>query len=135
MAEGLFDGVLGGEEDKSAPTEGRAEAFAAAVAGNLAKHSPEVAAETVVLFRKQTEALEVQKKNLEAELEFFEAECGCAGLRSIELGVGAVIRWGASERGPTSIFAGDATASYSYQNRFEKPIEKPRGRICTDRGV
>ena len=74
MAEGLFDGVLGGEEDKSAPTEGRAEAFAAAVAANLANRSPEVAAETVTFLRKQTELLEAQREAVKTEHEYFEVE-------------------------------------------------------------
>src|ERR1700688_4200683 len=76
MAEGLLDGVLGGEEEKIAPTESGTEPIVAAVAANLANQNPEVAAETAAMFRKQTEVLEVQKKNLEAEYEFFEAEWG-----------------------------------------------------------
>jgi tetratricopeptide (TPR) repeat protein len=76
MAEGLLDGVLGGEEEKVDPTEGGTEAIVAAVAANLANQNPNVAAETAAMFRKQTEVLEVQKKNLEAEYEFFEAEWG-----------------------------------------------------------
>src|ERR1700686_1610905 len=75
MAEGLLGGVLGGEEDEQATsTKAAPEAFAAAVAANLANHSPEVAAETVVFLRKQTEVLEVQRKTLEAEHEYFELE-------------------------------------------------------------
>ncbi len=74
MAEGLLDGVLGGEEEKIDPTEGGTEPIVAAVAANLASQNPEVAAETVAMFRKQTEVLQVQKKKLEAEYQFFEAE-------------------------------------------------------------
>lgn len=74
MAEGLLDGVLGGEEEKIDPTEGGTEPMVAAVAANLASQNPEVAAETVAMFRKQTEVLEVQKRKLEAEYQFFEAE-------------------------------------------------------------
>jgi tetratricopeptide (TPR) repeat protein len=74
MAEGLLDGVLGGEEEKIDPTEGGTEPMVAAVAANLASQNPEVAAETVAMFRKQTEVLEVQKQKLEAEYQFFEAE-------------------------------------------------------------
>jgi tetratricopeptide (TPR) repeat protein len=76
MAEGLLDGILGGEEEKVDATQGGAEPFAAAVAANLANQSPEVAAKTAAFFEKQVEVLEVQKKNLEAEYEFFEAEWG-----------------------------------------------------------
>jgi tetratricopeptide (TPR) repeat protein len=76
MAEGLLDGVLGGEEEKIEPTEGGTGPIVAAVAANLADQNPEVAAETAAMFRKQTELLEVQKKNAEAEYEFFEAEWG-----------------------------------------------------------
>jgi tetratricopeptide (TPR) repeat protein len=76
MAEGLLDGVLGGEERKIDSSEGGLEPIIAAVAANLADQSSEVAAETAAMFRKQTEVLEVQKKNLEAEYEYFEAEWG-----------------------------------------------------------
>ncbi len=76
MAEGLLEGVLGGEEEKIDPTEGGAEPLAAAIAANLANQSPEVAAKTAAFFEKQIEVLEVQKKNLEAEYEFFERESG-----------------------------------------------------------
>src|SRR6202163_512409 len=77
MAEGLLGGVLGGEEDEEATsTKAAPEAFAAAVAANLANHSPEVAAETVVFLRKQTELLEAQRKTVEAEHEYFELEWG-----------------------------------------------------------
>src|ERR1700686_4880328 len=75
MAEGLLGGVLGGEEDEQATsTKAAPEACAAAVAANLANHSPEVAAETVVFLRKQTELLEAQRKTVEAEHEYFELE-------------------------------------------------------------
>jgi tetratricopeptide (TPR) repeat protein len=74
MAEGLFDGVLGGEEEKIDPTKAGAEPMVAAVAANLSNQNPQVAAETVAMFRKQTEVLQVQKTNLQAEYEFFEAE-------------------------------------------------------------
>jgi tetratricopeptide (TPR) repeat protein len=77
MAEGLLGGVLGGEEEeKAASPKAAPEAFAAAVAANLASHSPEVAAETVVFLRKQTELLEAQRKTVEAEHEYFEVEWG-----------------------------------------------------------
>jgi tetratricopeptide (TPR) repeat protein len=76
MAEGLFDGVVGGEEEKASRTKSGAEPFAAAIAANLANQSPEVAIEAAAFLRKQTEVLEVQRKNLEVEYEFFEAEWG-----------------------------------------------------------
>ncbi|HEX2791276.1 MAG TPA: tetratricopeptide repeat protein [Steroidobacteraceae bacterium] len=76
MAEGLLDGVLGGEEDRVDATEGGAEPLAAAIAANIANQSPEVAAKTAAFFEKQIEVLEVQKKNLEAEYEFFEDQRG-----------------------------------------------------------
>src|ERR1700688_2285733 len=76
MAEGLLDGVLGGEEEKIDPTESGAEPFAAAIAANLSSQNPEVATETAAFLREQTELLRAQKKNVEAEYEFFEAEWG-----------------------------------------------------------
>jgi tetratricopeptide (TPR) repeat protein len=77
MAEGLLEGVLGGEEEqKAASTTVGAEAFAAAVAANLSNLSPEVAAETVRFLRKQTELLEAQRKSVETEHEYFEVEWG-----------------------------------------------------------
>jgi tetratricopeptide (TPR) repeat protein len=76
MAEGLFHGVLGGEEEKVDPTDGGTEPIVAAAAANLANQNPEVAVETAAMFRKQTEVLEIQKKNLEAEYEYFEVEWG-----------------------------------------------------------
>jgi len=74
MAEGLLDGVLGGEEEKIEPTEGGTGPIVAAVAANLADQNPEVAAETAAMFREQTQLLRSQRKNVEAEYEFFEAE-------------------------------------------------------------
>jgi len=76
MAEGLLEGVLGGEEEKIDPTVGGAEPLAAAIATNLASQSPEVAAETVAFLRQQTNVLRIQEKNLDAEYEFFESEAG-----------------------------------------------------------
>ena len=76
MAEGLLEGVLGGEEEKIDPTVSGTEPIVAGVAASLASQSSEVAADTSAMFRKQTEVLEVQKRNLEAEHEFFEAEWG-----------------------------------------------------------
>jgi tetratricopeptide (TPR) repeat protein len=74
MAEGLLEGVLGGEEEKVDSTDSGPEPFAAAVAATLVHQSPAVAAKTAAFFEKQVEVLEIQKKNLQAEYEFFEAE-------------------------------------------------------------
>jgi tetratricopeptide (TPR) repeat protein len=88
MAKGMFGGMLGGEdEEKAASTKAGPEAFVAAVAANTANQSPEVAAETVALFRKQAELLEAQRKSVEAEHEFFEVEWG-PRLLGIRLRVG-----------------------------------------------
>jgi tetratricopeptide (TPR) repeat protein len=76
MAEGLLEGVLGGEEEEKASTKAGPEAFAAALAVNTANQNPEVAAETVAFLRKQTELLEAQRKSVEAEHEYFEEEWG-----------------------------------------------------------
>jgi len=51
----LLEGVLGGEEEKIDPTEGGTESIVAAVTASLASQNPEVAAETAVMFRKQTD--------------------------------------------------------------------------------
>jgi tetratricopeptide (TPR) repeat protein len=74
MGEGLLEGLIGGEEEQTDSTEGGTEPIVAAIAANVANQNPEVAFETAAMFRKQTEVLEIQKKNLEAEYEFFEAE-------------------------------------------------------------
>ena len=75
MAESLLGAVLGGEdEDKAESTKVGSEAIAAAVAANLAIHSPEVAAEAAAFFREQVEVLKIQKKILEAEHQYFETE-------------------------------------------------------------
>ena len=78
VAEGLLGGVLGGEveEENAASTTGGSQAFAAAVATNIANHSPEVAAETAAFLRKQTELVKAQRKTVEAEHEYFELEWG-----------------------------------------------------------
>jgi tetratricopeptide (TPR) repeat protein len=88
MAEGLIGGVLGGEaEEKATSSKTGPEPFAAAVAANIANLSPEVAAKTAAFFDKQIEVLEVQRKTLEAEHEFFEVEWG-PRLLGIRLKVG-----------------------------------------------
>ncbi|HSY08378.1 MAG TPA: hypothetical protein VK820_07570 [Steroidobacteraceae bacterium] len=77
MAEGLLGGILGGEaEEKTAPARAGTEAFAAAVATNIANISPEVAAKTAAFFEEQTDLVKAQRKFVEAEHEYFEAEWG-----------------------------------------------------------
>jgi tetratricopeptide (TPR) repeat protein len=74
---GILSGVFGGEaEEKTAPAQAETDAFAAAVATNIANHSPEVATETAAFLRKQSELVEAQRKAVEAEHEFFEVEWG-----------------------------------------------------------
>ncbi|HEX3699803.1 MAG TPA: hypothetical protein VHV27_03930 [Phenylobacterium sp.] len=72
MAEGLFGRLLGGLEDApeiEAGVEGRAEAeaFAAAVAADLAKGDPSVAAATTDFLREQSNLLKIQAKRLQDE--------------------------------------------------------------------
>src|SRR5438067_1182958 len=77
MAKGLLGGILGGEEEqKTAPARAGTEAFAAAVATNIANHSPEVAAKTAAFLEEQTELVKAQRKSVEAEHEYFEVEWG-----------------------------------------------------------
>src|SRR6202790_5042046 len=76
MREGLLDRVIGGEEEKIDPTEAGAEPFAAAIAANGSSHDPQVATETAAFLREQTELLRAQRKNIDAEYEFFETEWG-----------------------------------------------------------
>ena len=74
MAEGFLRGVLRGEEDEKAAPSAGTEAFAAAAATNIANHNSEVAAKTAAFFEEQTELVKAQRKSVEAEHEFFEAE-------------------------------------------------------------
>jgi tetratricopeptide (TPR) repeat protein len=88
MAEGLLGGILGGGDgEKTAPARPGTEAFAAAVATNIANHDPEVAAETAAFLRKQTELVEAQRKSVETEHEYFKAEWG-ARLLALRLRTG-----------------------------------------------
>jgi hypothetical protein len=50
MAEGLLEGVLGGEEEKIDPTVSGAEPIVGAVVANLAGQNLEVAAKTAAMF-------------------------------------------------------------------------------------
>ena len=77
MAEGVLGGILGGEEEeKTASARAGTEAFAAAVATNIANHSPEVAAKTAAFFEEQTELVKAQRRSVETEHEYFEVEWG-----------------------------------------------------------
>ncbi|HLZ23957.1 MAG TPA: hypothetical protein VKQ30_17735, partial [Ktedonobacterales bacterium] len=71
MAEGMLEGVLGGEEEKPEvePREAlvSAEAFASAVAAKLAGNAPEVARDTSAFLKEQTDLLKVQKEHLKQE--------------------------------------------------------------------
>src|ERR1700686_152640 len=64
MAEGMFGGILGDEDEKpevEAPEPlASAEAFAAAVAAKLAGNDPEVARDTSLFLKKQAQLLEIQ---------------------------------------------------------------------------
>jgi tetratricopeptide (TPR) repeat protein len=77
VAEDLLGGLLGGEEEhRAAPARPGTEAFAAAVATNIANHSPDVAARTAAFLDEQTELVKAQRKSVEAEHRFFEEEWG-----------------------------------------------------------
>ena len=77
MAEGVLGGILGGEEkEKTASARAGTEAFAAAVATNIANHSPEVAAKTAAFFEEQTELVKAQRRSVETEHEYFQVEWG-----------------------------------------------------------
>jgi tetratricopeptide (TPR) repeat protein len=71
MPEDLFDGVLGGEEEKSdaaAPEAlAGAEAFAAATASRLSGNDPGVARKTEIFLEKQALLLDTQRQHLQDE--------------------------------------------------------------------
>jgi tetratricopeptide (TPR) repeat protein len=71
MAEGLLDGVLGGEDEKpeveAADALAGAEAFAAAVAAIASRQDPQVARDTSAFLRDQSELLKLQRQHLEDE--------------------------------------------------------------------
>ncbi len=77
MAEGLLGGVLGGDDEKPASetpealagveTTAGAEAFAAAIAANAARHDAEVARDASVFLRRQAQLLEIQAEHLKDE--------------------------------------------------------------------
>jgi tetratricopeptide (TPR) repeat protein len=72
MAEGVFDGIIGGEDEPleeaaAAETLIEADAFAAAVAADQAKHDPNVARATQLFLEKQARLIDVQTRHVEAE--------------------------------------------------------------------
>ena len=69
-------GCSGREGKKNCPPRAGPSPFAAAVATNIANHSPEVAAKTAAFFEEQTELVKAQRKSVEAEHEYFELEWG-----------------------------------------------------------
>lgn len=93
MAEGMFGGMPGGDEEKPEveapePLAG-AEAFAAAVAAKLAGGDPEVARDTSAFLKEQTELLKVQKEHLRdehaARLHFLQGQAREVDLRRFGL--------------------------------------------------
>jgi tetratricopeptide (TPR) repeat protein len=71
MAEGLFGGIQGDEDDKpdveASDALAGAEAFALAVAAKLAGNDPEVARKTVEFLSKQSQLLDTQNEHLKDE--------------------------------------------------------------------
>jgi len=71
MAEGLFAGILGEEDEKpeveTTETLTGADAFAAAIAAKLAGNDPQVARDTSTFLGKQSRLLDIQAKHLEDE--------------------------------------------------------------------
>ena len=71
MAEGVFGGLLGGEEQKAEAeaSEARvsAEAFASALAEEQAKHDPEVARAAAQFLRDQSALLKIQTAEIEEQ--------------------------------------------------------------------
>ncbi len=76
MADNVLDSILGGEpeEEKRAASDHGPHPFAAALAADMTRHDPEVAAETATFLRQQAKLLEVQRLALEDEREAFDAE-------------------------------------------------------------
>jgi hypothetical protein len=129
VAEGLLGGILGGEEEKTAPAQAGTEAFAAAVATHIANQSPEVAAETTAFLRKQTELMEAQRKSVEAEHEFFEEEWGprLLGVR-LRIAFQIFIALAATVIGiGVAIMIRDAVTS----RRISSSDTRPRPRTCS----
>ena len=74
MAEGLLGGILSEDEGSGPSTKAGTEAFAAAVATQVAAQSPEVAARTAAFLEEQTKLVIAQRKSVEAEHKYFERE-------------------------------------------------------------
>ena len=68
MAEGLLGGLLGGEEEKPEPdaadAQASAEAFAAVIAADQAKHDPGVAEDTRAFLKEQALLLQAQREEV-----------------------------------------------------------------------
>ena len=75
MAE-IFDSILGQEPEDgaSAATPSGPHPFAAALAADMSRHDPEVAAKTAAFLEEQTKVLEAQRHALNDERKGFEAE-------------------------------------------------------------
>ncbi len=76
MAESIFDALSGGESEDGASTAPQSgpHPFAAALAADMTRHDPEVAAETANFLRRQSAVLRAQEAALEDERKGFEAE-------------------------------------------------------------
>jgi tetratricopeptide (TPR) repeat protein len=76
MAESIFDAITGGEPEEAASTSpaSGAHPFAAALAADMTRHDPEVAAETAIFLRHQSALLRAQESALDDERKGFEAE-------------------------------------------------------------
>jgi tetratricopeptide (TPR) repeat protein len=67
MAENIFDAISGGESEAAAGVAPRLDPFAAALAADMSRHDPEVAAETANFLRRQTKALDDEREAFDAE--------------------------------------------------------------------
>jgi tetratricopeptide (TPR) repeat protein len=93
MAEGLLEGMLGGEEEKPEPETpealATAEAFAAAVVAMASRQDPGVARKTEDFLGAQTELLRVQKEHLkdehDARLHFLRGQASEVDIRRFGL--------------------------------------------------
>jgi tetratricopeptide (TPR) repeat protein len=93
MAEGMLGGILGGEAGKAeveAPQSlGGADGFAAAVAERLSSSDPQVARDTSVFLKQQSQLLETQRRHLEQEhaarLQYLTGQAREVDIRRFEL--------------------------------------------------
>jgi tetratricopeptide (TPR) repeat protein len=76
MAESVFDAITGGDPEEAASTAPASgpHPFAAALAADMTRHDPEVAAETANFLRRQSALLRAQELALEDERKGFDAE-------------------------------------------------------------